>query len=146
MDSRFEGLQRIDGRWVSALMVLAYFGGLWAAVAVFHGDLPLVWKCLGVPALPRQFEDFRAIALGAERFMASDHRWSAESIAYSTSAYNYTKWWLCAGYLGLNLKTCVAFSIGIICLFFAGALYVLGRLTLSQGVMAGLGLNSSNVK
>ncbi len=141
-DFMLRALRGIDGRWLTALIVALYFGFLAAGKFVFHLQL---WHHMGVPTLPEPFHDLRDIAIGIERFHASDHPWSPESLAYSTAAYNYTKWWLCAGYLGLNLKTVYAFGVGIGTLFFACSLFVLGRLNLIEGCVAGLVLVSPNV-
>jgi len=135
-------LRTIDGRWLTAMIVAGYFIFLAAGREIFHLQL---WEILGVPALPVPFHDLNDIAIGIERFRASEHPWSEASIVYSTQAYNYTKWWLCASYLGLDLKTVYVFGVSIGISFFACALFVLGRLTLIEGGIAGLVLISPNV-
>lgn len=132
----------MDGRWIAVLIVLAYLGFLAAGNKFFH--LPM-FQILGVPALTEPFHDLRDIATGVERFRASEHPWSRESIIYSTQAYNYTKWWLGASYLGLNLHRVHLFAVALDALFFICALYVLGRLTRFEGCIAGLVLVSPNV-
>jgi len=145
MNPGFRVLKKLDGRWVAAGMIVAYFGVIAVAVLVFHGTLHSVCNDLGVPGKKLLFGDFRDVARGVDRFMASDDRWSADSIAYSVSAFNYPKWWLGAGYLGLSVKTCDAFSIGMILLFYLSSFYVLGPLTWVEGIMAGLVFISPNI-
>jgi hypothetical protein len=151
--------RKLDGRWLAALIVLGYFSILILAHLLLHRPVYQLWqKIYRVPALPEKFTDLRDVVGGAEALHAGEDpwkrnigvdTWGAGANAYDPDPlhrpFNYPRWWLYADYIGLNQQTLKGFGIGMGLLFFACAFFVLGRLTVTEGLLAGLFLVSTCV-
>jgi hypothetical protein len=147
--------RKLDGRWLAALIVLGYFSILILGHLLSHRPVYQVWqKIYQVPTLTESFRDLRDVAGGAEALHAGEDPWkpNAGVANWDPNGYdplhrpfNYPRWWLYTDHIGLNQQTLNGFGIGIGLFFFACAFFVLGRLTVTEGLLAALFLVSACV-
>jgi hypothetical protein len=138
-------LRKLDGRWLTALIVLGYFGALILGHLVLHRPISTIWRRYQVPAFTMSFLDLRTVVVGTGAVHAGKDPWEPNTLDPLHRPFNYPRWWLYADYIGLNEKTLNGFGIGMGLLFFLCALYVLGRLTITEGLLAALLLVSTSV-
>jgi hypothetical protein len=134
-----------DGRWLVALVLVAYFGALFLGSKALHGQTTKAWNYLGVPALDPRFEDLLIVVEATTTLRSGGDPWKPIATDPEKRPYNYPRWWLYTDYLGLNAATMNGFGVGIAVVFFGATLFVLGRLTLEEGLWASLFVLSTSV-
>jgi hypothetical protein len=134
--------RQLDGRWISAGMVIGFFlmlklFSLALEKPVF--DLPpFAW----FGPMPPYFADLRGIVGWTEKRQAGISPQSPEFRDPWNRPDNYPRWWLYSNDLGLNRYTVMEFGYGMGALFLISSFYVLERLDVFGGLVAGLFLVS----
>jgi len=131
-------LYRFDGRWLVATAILVYMGILFIAPKVTHIPLTKVWRSFGVIAADSRFEDLHVVVVGIANAREGMDPWKPTKMGQVDWVYNYPRWWLYADRLGLNAKTLNGFGIGLGSIFLGTFIFILGRLTLEEGLWASL--------
>jgi hypothetical protein len=124
-----------DGRLLIAAMVGVYLVTVAGARAIFSIDL---WPHLGVPVGPSLFFDGRNVAAAAE----------CRDLGFNPLVHNpcdpwgrpmvYPRVWLALRWLGLEESHTIALGVVAGVLFLGTLMLLLGRLTVGEGVVAGL--------
>jgi hypothetical protein len=126
-------------------MVGGYFLLLAFTMQMVPASLLEVWRAWGVPALEPHFGDLAGLVAGIENQDAGRGVGERNPFDPWHRPYNNPTLWFAMKYIGLNRQTETLFGFGIVALFYASVVHVLGRLTRPQGIYAGLFLLSPAV-
>jgi len=133
-----------DGRWLTAAIIAFYYTLLCGLADVFGQPPYLIWRKLGVPAWDIPFLDLIYLPASVESMHAGYNPRVENPFDPLHRPFNYPHWWLYGENVGLTRHTYVFFGMAIGLLVFVGALFVLGRLSKMEGVVAGLFLVAPN--
>ena len=134
--------RRLDGRLVLLAILAAYLAVVAVPRVLFDMDL---WPFLGVPAEDTLFYDARNVAAAAD----------CRRLGYDPLVDNpcdptdrpmiYPRLWLLLRFLGLQQSHTTVFGGLVVLAFFASVLWLVGRLTVRQGVVVAATLCSPAV-
>ena len=139
----WDKLQTLDGRWITAILVVAYFAVMLLLPRLAHLSHDRVWNMTGVAAMPTPFVDLGVVVDGSAAYRQQGAAWTEGTVA--GYGYNYPHIWLYSNYLGLNERTLDYFGVALGLAFYAAALVMLGPLTWAEGGLATLCLLSPPV-
>lgn len=95
--------------------IAVYFCGLFSVAELTDKRVDVVWRHLGVSALPVSFYDVRIIAAQIESIESGDQIY--EFNRPDMTSYNYLRVWMGLRYLGLDLSTAKIWGWTLVSLF-----------------------------
>lgn len=126
-------LSHVDGRWVAASLVAGFLITIyiWGS----RTDLVRVWAAVGVEHLRPSFADMRVITTGLETYRSGRDPLVANRLDPWRRPMNYPRVWLQLSRLGLGVKDTAALGILLAAIFFTAIFFLVGRITVTQGII-----------
>lgn len=133
----------LDGRWITAAILLSYFAVL--ALASYRAGSHRVWENAGVPSLVPLFADARVITSGIESSREGNDPLIHNPRDPWHRPMNYPRVWIAAKFLGFGQQQTEAIGFFIAAVFFGTTFLVVGRINIVEGVLYGVLLCSPAV-
>jgi hypothetical protein len=133
---------KVDGRVVLLGIVAVYFSAVAVARAAFGVDL---WPYLGVSSAPTLFYDARNVAAAADCWELGHDPLVSNPCDPAGRVMVYPRVWVLLHFVGLRQSATWVFGAIVVALFLASLWFLLGRISVSQGLIAALAVTSPAV-
>jgi hypothetical protein len=128
-----------DGRLVALIIICAYALLLCAGIRSADGDrITIMQKWFGVPAMEPLFADLRHVTAAWDAQRAGLSPEEPNPYDDFRRPFTYPKLWLVPGVFGLTSKSTLIIAIVTIAVFLLVAFWSFGRLTIQEGIIAGV--------
>jgi hypothetical protein len=129
------GWRRLDGRWLTAALLVGYFAGLFVYARGEGRSLRQAWNAVGVSARDPVFGDLRIIPDAAEAAGEGRDPYGDDIRDHRRRRFNYPRLWLSTYGMGLTSGRVEIVGTGIAAAFLGLTFVVMGPLTLMQGCL-----------
>jgi hypothetical protein len=127
------GATKIDGRWVAAGVVAAFL--ITVYICGTRTDFVTAWARVGVEHLSPNFADLRFLTSGLETTRVGGDPLRLNAFDPWLRPINYPRIWLALSYLGLGTKHTATLGVLLAAGFYAAVLFLVGRITVPQGLI-----------